>query len=133
KFDPLQYATPEELVLSPLPCWKHLPPEEYKRRLLKMRDEIEAEAAAARAKTGVQPLGRKAILAQHPHHQPETMKKSPKPRIHAASHATRWWFYEMYSWFVAAYRTAAAKLRAGDRMVVFPAGCFPPALPFVGG
>ena len=48
---PLQYATPEELVLSPLPCWKHLPPEEYKRRLLKMRDEIEAEAAAARAKT----------------------------------------------------------------------------------
>ncbi|HEX6904803.1 MAG TPA: transposase, partial [Thermoanaerobaculia bacterium] len=39
KFDPLQYATPEELVLSPLPCWKHLPPEEYKRRLLKMRDE----------------------------------------------------------------------------------------------
>jgi REP element-mobilizing transposase RayT len=129
----LQYATPEELVLSPLPCWKHLPPEEYKRRLLKMRDEIEAEAAAARARTGAQPLGRKAILAQRPHHQPETMKKSPKPRIHAASHATRWWFYEMYSWFVAAFRTAAAKLRAGDRMVVFPAGCFPPALPFTGG
>ncbi|HEX6900098.1 MAG TPA: transposase [Thermoanaerobaculia bacterium] len=133
KFDPLQYATPEELVLSPLPCWKHLPPEEYKRRILKMRDEIEAEAAAARAKTGVQPLGRKAILAQHPHHQPETMKKSPKPRIHAASHATRWWFYEVYSWFVAAYRTAATKLRAGDRLVAFPAGSFPPALPFVGG
>lgn len=64
-----------------------------------MRDEIEAEAAAARAKTGAQPLGRKAILTQHPHHKPETMKKSPKPRIHAASHATRWWFYECNSLF----------------------------------
>jgi REP element-mobilizing transposase RayT len=130
---PLQYATPEELVLSPLPCWKHLSPEEYKGRLVRMRDEIEAEAATARAKTGDQPLGRKAILTQHPHHQPETMKKSPKPWIHAASHATRWWFYEAYSWFVAAYRDAAAKLRAGDRLVAFPAGSFPPALPFVGG
>ena len=98
-----------------------------------MRDEIEAEGAAARAKTGAQPLGRKAILAQHPHHKPETMKKSSKPRIHVASHATRWWFYECYSWFVAAFRTAAARLRAGDRMVVFPTGSFPPALPFVGG
>jgi len=87
-----------------------------------MRDEIEAEAAAARVKAGAMPLGRRAILAQHPHHQPETMKKSPKPRIHAASRAARWWFYEGYSWFVAAYRTAAAKLRAGDRMVVFRLG-----------
>jgi hypothetical protein len=47
------------------------------------------------------------ILAQHPHHKPEMMKKSPKPMIHAASHATRWWFYEAYSWFVATFRTAA--------------------------
>ena len=39
--------------------------------------------------------------------------------------------YEMYGWFVAAFREASEKLRAGNRMVSFPAGSFPPALPFV--
>lgn len=29
-FDPLQYVTPETLILSPLPCWKHLSPERYR-------------------------------------------------------------------------------------------------------
>ena len=37
-----------------------------------------------------------------------------------------------YALFVAAYRDAAEKLRAGIRDVVFPRGSFPPALPFVG-
>jgi len=35
--------------------------------------------------------------------------------------------------FVAAYRTAAEKLQRGDPNPGFPLGCFPPALPFVGG
>jgi hypothetical protein len=35
--------------------------------------------------------------------------------------------------FVAAFREAAEKLKAGLFPVVFPAGSFPPALPFVGG
>jgi hypothetical protein len=38
---------------------------------------------------------------------------------------------EAYSRFVAAFRDAAARLRAGDRLVSFPEGSFPPALPFV--
>jgi hypothetical protein len=38
---------------------------------------------------------------------------------------------EAYSRFVAAFRDAAEKLRAGDRLVAFPEGSFPPALPFV--
>ena len=41
--------------------------------------------------------------------------------------------WEGYRWFVAAFRDAAEKLRAGDRNAAFPAGSFPPALPFVGG
>jgi REP element-mobilizing transposase RayT len=133
EFDPLQYSTPEVLVLDPLPCWKDLSAEEYRRRVASLVQEIEEEAAAKRKQSGIQPLGRKAILAQHPHHCPEEVKKSPAPRIHAASQAVRRCFYEAYSWFVAAFRDAAAKLRAGDRMASFPAGSFPPALPFVGG
>jgi len=41
--------------------------------------------------------------------------------------------YEGYAGFVATFRQAAEKLRAGDRNAAFPAGSFPPALPFVGG
>jgi len=42
-------------------------------------------------------------------------------------------FYEGFALFVAAYRTAADKLKRGDPNPGFPLGCFPPALPFVGG
>src|SRR3954449_5278366 len=52
---------------------------------------------------------------------PKETKKSPAPAFHA------------YALFVAAYCEAAEKLRAGVRNVVFPDGCFPPALPFVVG
>ncbi len=45
----------------------------------------------------------------------------------------RHYFYEGFSWFVAAYRTVAEKLQKGDPDPHFPVGSFPPALPFVGG
>jgi hypothetical protein len=40
-------------------------------------------------------------------------------------------FYEIYAEFVSAFRAAADALRQGRRDVPFPAGSFPPALPFV--
>ena len=61
------------------------------------------------------------------------VKRSPAPLLHAASKAMREVFYEGFAWFVAAYRTAAEKLKRGDPNPGFPRGCFPPALPFVGG
>jgi hypothetical protein len=39
--------------------------------------------------------------------------------------------YEAYHLFLAAFRDAADRLRAGDRTARFPRGSFPPALPFV--
>jgi hypothetical protein len=76
-----------------------------------------------------------AVLKQHPHERPNRPKKSYAPLVHAASRKVRRALYEdeEYRAFVAAYREAAEKLRAGDRAAIFPAGCFPPALPFVGG
>ena len=95
--------------------------------------EIESEAAAERKSTGKAVLGRAAILAQDPHDHPECPKKSPAPLVHAASKAVRLEFREAYALFVAAYREAVEKLWKGDRAAPFPPGCFPPALPFVGG
>src|SRR5215210_7565912 len=58
--------------------------------------------------------------------------QSPAPLFHAMSKAVRRELYEGYAWFVAAYREAAEKLRAGNnRAVSFPTGSFPPPLPFV--
>ncbi|MFL6262612.1 MAG: transposase [Thermoanaerobaculia bacterium] len=131
--DPRQHATTETVTFSLLPCWKHLSREAYRERVAKMVLEIEEEAAAARKRTGAEPFGAAKILAQDPSTRPERVKKSPAPLLHAASKAVRQIFYEGFALFVAAYRTAAEKLGRGDPKPGFPRGCFPPALPFVGG
>ena len=92
-----------------------------------------AAATLRQSRTGARPLGREAVLQQEPHHRPARIKKSPAPFVHAISKTVRRELWEAYSWVVAAYRTAAERLRAGDRDAVFPLGCFPPALPFAGG
>jgi hypothetical protein len=106
-------------------------PKQRQRRATALVAEIDAEAAAQRERTGAQPLGPEAILAQSPHSQPAKIKKSPAPAVHAATKAVRRELRNAYFTFVAAYRDAAAKLRAGKRDTQFPMGCFPPALPFV--
>jgi REP element-mobilizing transposase RayT len=132
-YDRLRYATRETLVFDPLPCWSHLTPEQYRRRILALVAEIEEEATVRRSRTGARPLGWEAVLQQDPHHRPAKIKKSPAPFVHAATRAVRRQLWEAYAWFVASYRDAAERLRAGHRDVPFPSGCFPPALPFVGG
>jgi REP element-mobilizing transposase RayT len=129
----LQYATAETVILSKIPCWAHLSDEEYRQRIASLKEEIEAEAAVVREATGTQVLGVEAILSRDPQYRPENLARSPAPLVHAATRAARKAFYEAYSWFVGAFRDAAEKLRRGDRTAPFPAGCFPPALPFVAG
>ena len=90
---------------------------------------IEQQAREARA--GLAPLGIKAILAQKPQDRPVRPKKSPAPLFHAFTKTTRRALWKAYSWFVAAFREAAEKLKTGDRLVIFPVGSFPPHLPFV--
>jgi hypothetical protein len=132
-FDRLCYASLETLILSPLPCWKHLTVEARRRLAADLIAEIEAEAAVRRQGAGRQVLGAAAIRKQHPFHRPKRSKKSPAPVFHAASQAVRKGLYAAYAWFVAEYAAASERWLAGDRMVAFPTGSFPPALPFVAG
>jgi hypothetical protein len=127
-----RFTTAEVLILDPLPCWKHLDKKVMQARIATLVAGIEAEAAAHRQKTGIPVLGPAAILKQHPHSQPRQSKKSPAPRFHAASREARRFLYRIYAEFVAQFREAAERLRAGERDAPFPPGCFPPALPFVG-
>jgi len=72
-----------------------------------------------------------SILKQNPTKRPDHVKASPAPLFHAASRRVRRELRDAYYAFVAAYREAAEKLRAGVRDVIFPRGSFPPALPFM--
>ena len=84
-----------------------------------------------REKTGAPVLGAEEVTSKDPQHRPEKMDRSPAPRFHTATEAAWRLLYDAYSEFLAAFRTAAAKLRAGDRAAPFPKGSFPPGLPFV--
>jgi REP element-mobilizing transposase RayT len=128
-----RFAVEETLILSPLPCWAHLSPECYRKRIEALVEEVEAEAALTRRRSGSRVLGVKAILAQDPQTRPSRLARSPAPLVHAATKAARRMFYELYAEFVSAFRTAAESLRRGNRDAPFPAGSFPPALPFVAG
>jgi hypothetical protein len=130
-FDRLKYATVEALTLDPLPCWSALSEDLYRKRIASLLAEIEAKARAHRQSKGIEPLGRAAILSQDPHGKPLRSKKSPAPCFHTFRKSVRQELYQAYAWFVAAFRDASEKLRDGDLGAKFPAGSFPPALPFV--
>ncbi len=132
-FHRLDFATEYTLKLEQLPCWAHLTPQQYRERIAALVASIESRAAEVREAMGRPVLGPEAVCAQKRHDRPAKPKKSPAPLFHAASKNVRLEFYRAYGEFVGAFRTAAEKLRAGVRDVVFPAGSFPPALPWVSG
>ena len=129
-FSKYAHATEESFSLAPLPCWKDLPPEEYRARVAELVREIEEETRQRFREQGRSPMGRKRILRQNPHDKPMNSSRSPAPRFHAATAAVRKGlelaFYEFRVW----YRRAADELNAGKKNVEFPPGCFPPGLPF---
>jgi hypothetical protein len=129
--DRLAYASEEEVVFSPLPCWSDRSDDWVRERVRELVKDIEREAAVERERKRITPLGAKAILTQHPHSKPKKTKRSAAPRFHAATKAARNGLREAYNLFVLAFREAAEKLSRGDRAAHFPVGSFPPALPFV--
>ena len=121
------------MTLSPLPCWEDLPAELQRQRIAEIAEEIGAEAAARREGKGAIPMGADAVRRQDPHTRPAKAKKSPAPLFHAATKRVREDLLNIYYAFVAAFREAAEKLKAGNRNAAFPIGSFPPGLPFVSG
>jgi REP element-mobilizing transposase RayT len=129
--EPGELEKRETVVLSQLPCWKHLSSEAYRARVAELVRGIEEAAAVEREKKGTQPLGAEEVQAQSPETRPESLDRSPAPFIHAATKKARKLIHEAYAYFYAAYREAAEKLKQGDLTAAFPPGSFPPHLPFV--
>lgn len=120
-----------ELRFSPLPCWQHYPPERYQEEVRLLINAIVDQATQKRHENGEAVLGSQAVLEQDPHYCPTQRKKSPAPLFHASCIAAYRLLYKAYAAIFAAYRFAAERLRAGYNDVEFPAGTFPPSLPFV--
>ena len=93
--------------------------------------EIELLGRQRRQETDKAPLGRKRILLQVPDYRPERVARSSAPAFHAVAKEHFRKLREMYWGFVEEYRKSAEELKVGVLRVVFPAGCFPPRLPYV--
>jgi len=122
-----------EARLSPIPSMSDRPAAEYAAFIENLVRETEAKVAAERAKDGRKVLGVAAILAQLPHAVPVNTEKSPAPAVHFKTARAKRGFLNAYGAFVAAFREAAAALRAGIHIPFppFPEGAFPPASRFV--
>lgn len=139
-----EYITEVTVELQQLPCWSHLSWGEYLRRIEEIIVRIEAEAALERERAGREVLGPRAVLAQDPHYRParerptegrhraDKLEERQAPMVHAATKEAHRVWREAFAIFLAAYRDASERFRGGEGNVIFPEGCFPPALPFVG-
>ena len=129
KADLQDFATPETVKLSPLPCWRHLEPEEIRQRVRQIIDQIDEAAHRHRVATGDGVAGVKAVRERHPHDRPKQTKRGPAPRFHTATkeawHALR----EAVQLFAEDFRHAAELLKQGHPRPEFPPGAFPPNLP----
>lgn len=103
------------MILSPIPCWEHLPAEEYRERIRGLVEEVEEEAAADRERTGIPVRGPEAILAQDQQYRPKKLARSPAPFVHAATKAARLAIYQSYSWFVEETAMSASRPVASHR------------------
>jgi hypothetical protein len=128
--DPEAFVTVEELRLTPLPCWRDLPPESRRARIRELVASVEQDGSRREQQTGRPPLGREHLFRQDPRHEPNRLKKGPAPLAHATSRAARDALCEAYRIFLGAYRHAADRLRTGALDALFPEGAFPPPMPF---
>ena len=130
--DDLAFAEEEEVILSPLPCWAHLSPGQYRECLADLVSEITKETARQHQQGGTEPAGVPYVLAQHYEDRPRKPRRSPAPLVHAYAKAVRESMVQAYRAFYNAFRAAADALEEGTRDAQFPDGSFPPGRPFVG-
>jgi REP-associated tyrosine transposase len=123
------HATVETLGLTALPAWKQLPTLERQGRVSDLVATIESETRAQLKATGRSPMGRGRILRMHPHELPAAHDRRPAPRFHASTRSARERMKAAYREFESAFRQAAEALKCGLDPH-FPAGSFPPGLPF---
>ena len=91
----------------------------------------EAEDSASSERDGKPCLGADAVVDQDPQTMPVCSRRRPRPLCHVSTRQGYSAFKEIYRAFVAAYREASSRFRAGDVSARFPDHAYRPPLPFV--
>lgn len=131
RVEPRRFATTYEVPLAPIPCWRELSADEYRRRCRALLNHVREDLAEKFRREGTRPIGAKAVKRQDPLGRPQRPKRGPAPSCHATSKPARRQYRRELAEFVGAYRAASARFRAGELDVVFPAHSFPPPRAFV--
>jgi len=126
-----EFASIETVRLSPLPLLEGMSVEQARQYVVNAVREIEQETREHHQQNGTQSVGPRKILEQNPHASPVEFHSSPAPWFHCVSRQRYRELRDARALTIAAYREAAERLKKGDANVVFPAGTFPPAAPFV--
>ncbi len=129
--DPEAFASEERVVISPLPCMRHLPAAFWQKLVGEWIEDIDREAKVIRRDLKKRSLGVARILAVDPESRADHVEKSPKPRFHARDPAVFRAMFAIWQEVIRSFREASELLRSGLRSVSFPEGTFPPSLPFV--
>ncbi len=99
----------------------------------RIRSAVTARSATlTRALRGQSVLGRDGVSTRRPNDTPTRSKRTPRPLCHGSHFVARDAFRRTWRALVAAYRLAAARLRAGEIDARFPPFTFPPWRPLVG-
>jgi REP element-mobilizing transposase RayT len=117
-----RWAEHEELQLTPLPS-PSLQTPQARRSFLRRTIRAIEEQAARQYQTVLGALG---VMRQKPHHRPARSKRSPQPLCHTTIPELFEAFRERLRGFLAEFRQASARLRAGDLTAVFPEGAIKP-------
>ncbi|MGE0641437.1 MAG: transposase [Thermoanaerobaculia bacterium] len=135
RYDPRTFVSTESFDLTPLPCWRDVSCEEYRRRMRELVRGVEQENERRMCDLEREPMGVERLARQNPHDTPARSRRSFAPFVHAATAATRRKFRSAYRAFYNAYSQASAKHRARpgcrDRFELFPENSFPPPGPFL--
>jgi putative transposase len=126
------FTTRYALRLTPLPCWDEPSIDAQRPRVMRLIEEVVADARATRTQA---PLGVQRLLAQDPHARPTDPERNPAPACHASSVVARAAFRRAYRAFCSAFRTVALAVRTGvtASRAAFPPGSFPRPYWFVPG
>ncbi|MEW6432896.1 MAG: transposase [Myxococcota bacterium] len=118
----------ERVELEPITAWASC---DASTRALLARELADA-LAAEHAATGRPVLGARAVMREDPHRSIPLKRRGQRPRCHTSSALVRVQWLQLFAEFVAAYRAASARFRAGELDVVFPPWTLsPPGRPMI--
>ena len=129
------FATEYRVSFSPLPAFRDVAPEEYRRKVAALIGEIEQEGEQKRGRDDDTVAGVGKILSQNPYEPPtRRAKTSARPVFHFKTADAKETFMSELKGFLEEYRHASDALQSGQMEAVdwFPEGSYRPQLPFLG-